>query len=275
METGQTIPNSFFESFWASKEEEPIKPEDRDFYVNFLDKNDILKVEIISYDFLEEYSKKYTVYNIRVITDYFSYTIQKRFSLFLQLRNQLKEEYFELNLNQITFPSKTYFSFGGTDIDTIEKRRAMLNDFLFLLASKCKKYYIIEFLEFLEIKGRTELALNNQTSYPFNESTFTTNSQEVGKLLQYLDYLNRNPDDTSKILREMEECYIASRPRLTPDVVRALLVGRPKSKGLIHFCGKFDPQTCLHLVCSVGLEFLATLLDYQICKGKEINMQRE
>jgi len=43
-------------------------------------------------------------------------------------------------------------------------------------------------------------------------------------LLQYLDYLNRNPDDSSKILREMEACYIAARPRLTPDGVRALLV---------------------------------------------------
>ncbi len=62
METGQTIPNSFFESFWGQPaEEEPLKPEDRDFYVNFLEKNDKLDVEIISYDFLEEYSKKYTV----------------------------------------------------------------------------------------------------------------------------------------------------------------------------------------------------------------------
>jgi len=34
-------------------------------------------------------------------------------------------------------------------------------DFLFLLASKCKKYYIIEFLEFLEIKGFPLISLIN------------------------------------------------------------------------------------------------------------------
>ena len=74
METGQTIPNSFFESFWGSPDEDPIKPEDRDFYVNFLDKNDKLKVEIISYDFLEEYSKKYTVSLFRFQISFFTFS---------------------------------------------------------------------------------------------------------------------------------------------------------------------------------------------------------
>ena len=63
MEARQTIPDSFFESFWGTEEEEQIKPEDRDFYVNFFNKNDKLKAEITSYDFLEEFKKKYTVHS--------------------------------------------------------------------------------------------------------------------------------------------------------------------------------------------------------------------
>ena len=59
MDTNQTIPNSFFESFWGTEEDE-ITSEVRDFYINFLEHNDKLKSEILSYDFLED-KKKYTV----------------------------------------------------------------------------------------------------------------------------------------------------------------------------------------------------------------------
>jgi len=96
------------------------------------------------------------VYNIKVTTDYFSYNIQKRFSLFLQLRNdvrnfvglfrlcfKLKDKYPDLRLNQVTFPAKTYFSFGGTDIETIEKRRLLLNG-IFLYYFLLGKFRIFE-----------------------------------------------------------------------------------------------------------------------------------
>lgn len=53
------------------------------------------------------------------------------------------------------------------------------------------------------------------------------------------------------------------------DVVKALIIGKVKSKGLIHFCGKYDPSVASHLVCSVGLGLLNLFLDHQLCPGNE------
>lgn len=41
-------------------------------------------------------------------------------------------------------------------------------------------------------------------------------------------------------------------------------------KGLIHFCGKIDPESSSHLVCSVGLQLLNVFFDYSTCPGRKL-----
>jgi len=66
-------------------------------------------------------------------------------------------------------------------------------------------------------------------------------------------------------MKEMETFYMQQKPRMNRDVVKALIIGKVKSKGLIHFCGKYDPEVGSHLVCSVGLALLDLFLDHQMC----------
>jgi hypothetical protein len=110
-------------------------------------------------------------------------------------------KYKELDLTNVNFPAKTFSLLWGADLETIEKRRVQLNEFLQFLCAECKRYQMIEFLEFLEIKKRMELSVNNQTSFPIENRIYTTHSQDVAKLIQYVDLLNKNPDDSCKILK--------------------------------------------------------------------------
>lgn len=106
-----------------------------------------------------------------------------------------------MDLTNVNFPAKTFSLFFNNDLETIEKRRVQLNEFLQFLCAECQKYQIIEFLEFLEIKKRMELSVTNQTSFPISEKLYTSHSQDVTKLIQYIELLNKNPDDSSKILK--------------------------------------------------------------------------
>lgn len=65
----------------------------------------------------------------------------------------------------------------------------------------------------------------------------------------------------------METFYLQTRPKLSVDAIKTMLVGRGKVKGLIHFCGKLDPESPTHLVCAVGLNLLNVFLDYSTCPG--------
>lgn len=68
----------------------------------------------------------------------------------------------------------------------------------------------------------------------------------------------------------METFYLQVRPKLPLEAVKSILVGRNKMKGLIHFCGKIDPESASHLVCAVGLNLLNVFFDYSTCPGRRL-----
>ena len=43
--------------------------------------------------------------------------------------------------------------------------------------------------------------------------------------------------------------------------------GDKSTKGILHFCGRFDENQDSHLVCSVGLSLLTKLLSYETNAG--------
>jgi len=57
------------------------------------------------------------------------------------------------------------------------------------------------------------------------------------------------------------------KPKLGPDMARALLLGTGRARGLLYFCGKYDKESDMHLSCSVGLPLLLNLMSYDYNKG--------
>jgi hypothetical protein len=259
-QTGKSF-SSFFETFWApGDDDESDKQDVLDFYVDFLDENDKMKAEIISHEVLEGNGKKYTVYIIKVVTTFLEYKINKRFSLFSSLQQQLVKKYKQLNLQEINFPSKKFF--GSLDIETIEKRKAHLNQFLDVLCKKYKEYNLVEFMEFLDVRKMFLKASTNPNSLPFMDKPLRT-TQETEQILKFVVSLNKNSENLISTFNEFDKFYFNSKPKLNLDVVKHIMTGDTKTKGILHFCGKFDETQESHLVCSVGLAFLTKLLSFE------------
>jgi len=275
MNSGQPQTIARIDNFWGGEDDDEVNPEYHEYYKNLLEQAEKFTASIIGYDFLKENGKQYTAYKIHVTINYEEYAIHKRFSKFENLRDLLKDNYPDLNFKQIPFPEKSFFSFWKPDVvEKIVKRQKGLNDFLQYVLQNCKMYGIFELLEFLQVREKLKAMGSHTSSHLSMDKSYATNSQEIARMAQYLDQLNNNPDDISKTLKEMEHFYISSRPRLSPDVCKTLLVGKIvqgklKSQGLIHFCGRYSAETNSHLICVIGLEFLAALMDHQKCQDAD------
>jgi hypothetical protein len=60
-QSGQSIQNSFIDSFWGTEEDDEVGNDVREFYERFLDQTEKLRSEIVSHDTQEGNGKKYTV----------------------------------------------------------------------------------------------------------------------------------------------------------------------------------------------------------------------
>jgi len=172
----------------------------------------------------------------------------------------LTKKYKNLNFHEISFPSKKFF--GSLDIETVERRKVLLNDFLSVLCQRYKDFNLVEFMEFLDIRKMYLKASTNPNSLAFTDKPIRT-TQETEQILKYVSNLNKNPENLSSTFIEFEKFYFNTKPKMNLDVVKNVLTGDNKMRGILHFCGKFDEIQDSHLVCSVGLSFLNKLLSYE------------
>jgi len=127
---------------------------------------------------------------------------------------------------------------------------------------------MIEFYEFLDIRARYSFDLHRlqPAAYITNESK----SQEIEVLFSFLEQLNKNSCETCRILKELNQFYSNQKPKLGSDMIKKLLLGYKKVKGLISFCGKYNEESATHLVCCIGLPFLLNLLSFDQNREAEI-----
>jgi len=175
-------------------------------------------------------------------------------------------------LETTTFPSKKIF--GSFAPSTIEYRKLHLNKFLAFLSEKYKADEIVQFLEFLEIKKRIEMLQRNPQlsveSNPVSVSDAEKNTKDVEKLLGFIYLFNKNQKDIIKLCREFENFFFDTKPRLSKEAVKGVLLGDSNLQGLLQLCGKFDFKTNSHLTCNAGLNLLLNLLDHEHNKDAEL-----
>lgn len=68
---------------------------------------------------------------------------------------------------------------------------------------------------------------------------------------------------------DFESYFFDKKPKLNVELIKTLLIGDKKYKGLIHYCGKIDEGNT-HFTCTLGLKILCKLLEYEHNKGKAV-----
>eukprot|EP01016_Furgasonia_blochmanni_P055908 TRINITY_DN9429_c0_g1_i1.p1 TRINITY_DN9429_c0_g1~~TRINITY_DN9429_c0_g1_i1.p1 ORF type:complete len:545 (-),score=47.12 TRINITY_DN9429_c0_g1_i1:40-1674(-) len=110
---------------------------------------------------------------------------------------------------------------------------------------------------------------NPKSSFNMIENGPAKNSQEEEKVLKFLDFFNKKPDSLISTFHDFERFYFETKPRLSAEIIKVLFYGDKRNKGLLHFCGKVDDEES-HLVCSVGLNVLCRLLEFEYNKEAEL-----
>lgn len=236
-----------------------------EFYARFDEKNDILGADIVDYEILEGDGVKFAVYIIEIRTSLIKYKVQKRYSQFHNLKEKIRVEFPNINLNEVKFPGKQYF--GNLKPETLTTRKVILNQFIQWLCMKHQDSPIIDFLEFLEIRTRYYLNINQIHFSMMNKEESQNNDSDI--LLGYLEQLNKDASDSCKILKEMADFFEDKKGKLNFDIVKKLIMGCKKTKGLLSFCGKYNEETNTHLICCVGLPFLVKLMRFDLNQDAE------
>ncbi|CAK75422.1 unnamed protein product (macronuclear) [Paramecium tetraurelia] len=248
----------------------------KDLYSLIVDQQMIKAIEIIE-TFKEEdhgsiYKKHIVNYVIQIKTDYFDYTIPKRYSEFEKLHEQLHSQLKTMP----KFPQKTLIQTNSRKI--IAQRQALLQQFLqHLLQNLDHTMYI--FLEFLNIKEQFQKGGFDQNVklYHFSKEEnalrdlvdtspkkIQPKNEPEQMIIHYLIKLNEKIDERGKIFQKMEKYCFGKIQQVSSTMLKVLFTGDDERelKGIIQALSIQNNDIQSHISCIMGFQFFRKVLEY-------------
>ncbi|CAD8142337.1 unnamed protein product [Paramecium pentaurelia] len=234
---------------------------------------DIGIIKIFKEEDRESIFKNHIVnYVIQIRTDYFDYTIPKRYSEFEKLYDQIPISQREMP----KFPSKKVIQTNSRK--TIAKRQEMLEKFLqYLLQHLDHTLYV--FLDFLKIKQQFQKGGFDQNvkMHQFSKDEnalcdlldigpkkIQPNNQAEQMIFHYLQKLNETINERCKIFQKMEKYYFGKIQQISPLLLKVLLIGDDERElqGIMQILSIQTNDMQSHISCINGFQFFRKILEY-------------
>ncbi|CAD8051047.1 unnamed protein product [Paramecium primaurelia] len=234
---------------------------------------DIGIIKIFKEEDRESIFKNHIVnYVIQIRTDYFDYTIPKRYSEFEKLYEQIPISQREMP----KFPSKKVIQTNSRK--TIAKRQEMLEKFLqYLLQHLDHTLYV--FLDFLKIKQQFQKGGFDQNvkMHQFSKDEnalcdlldispkkIQPNNQAEQMIFHYLQKLNETINERCKIFQKMEKYYFGKIQQISPLLLKVLLIGDDERElqGIMQMLSIQTNDMQSHISCINGFQFFRKILEY-------------
>ncbi|CAK76035.1 unnamed protein product (macronuclear) [Paramecium tetraurelia] len=278
--TQEVIPTLFREQSerpnLGQKQQVQKEKQGKDLYALIVDQQMIKQIEIIEIfkdeDHESIYKKHIVNYVIQIKTDYFDYTIPKRYSEFEKLHEQL-HSYLK---SMPKFPQKTLIQTNSRKI--IAQRQDML---------QCKEYkysksfyhslYI--FLEFLNIKEQFQKGgfdQNVKLHQPSRDETalkdlldaspkkIQPKNEPEQMIIHYLKKLNEKIDERGKLFQKMEKYCFGKIQQVSPTMLKVLFIGDEEREleGIMQQLSIQNNDIQSHISCINGFQFFRKILEY-------------
>ncbi|CAD8067274.1 unnamed protein product [Paramecium sonneborni] len=260
----------------TQKQQVQKEKQGKDLYALIVDQEMIKQIEIIEI-FKEEdhesiYKKHIVNYVIQIKTDYFDYTIPKRYSEFEKLHEQLHT----CLKSMPKFPQKTMIQTNSRKI--IAQRQEMLQKFLqYVLKNLDHSLYI--FLEFLNIKeqfqkggfhqnvklhqfSKDENAL--QDLIDASPKKIQPKNEPEQMIIHYLKKLNEKIDERGKIFQKMEKYCFSKIQQVSSTMLKVLFIGDDERElqGIMQTLLIQNNDIQSHISCINGFQFFRKVLEY-------------
>ncbi|CAD8152427.1 unnamed protein product [Paramecium pentaurelia] len=278
--TQEVLPTLFREQserpILGQKQQVQKEKQGKDLYALIVDQQMIKQIEIVEI-FKEEdhesiYKKHIVNYVIQIKTDYFDYTIPKRYSEFEKLHEQL-HSYLK---TMPKFPQKTLIQTNSRKI--IAQRQDMLQQFLqHLLKHLDHSLYI--FLDFLNIKeqfqkggfdqnvklhqfSRDENALKDLLDT--SPKKIQPKNEPEQMIIHYLKKLNEKIDERGKLFQKMEKYCFGKIQLVSPTMLKVLFIGDDEREldGIMQALSIQNNDIQSHISCINGFQFFRKVLEY-------------
>ncbi|CAD8159942.1 unnamed protein product [Paramecium pentaurelia] len=220
-------------------------------------------------DKISIHKKHYVNYVIKIKTDYFDYTVAKRYSEFEKLYEQVSPILHKLP----KFPEKKLIKSNSKK--NIAERKEMLEEILKYIQKNLNNQ-MHSFLNFLNIQQQFlkggfgqnvrihELSRDELGLIDLKETAKLTASNELEKMtFHYIVKLNDRIDEKSKIFSKMEQYFFGKTQYLNSQLLKFLLLGDDsKYKGIIELLRNPSKDSQSHISCVSGFQFLRKMLEY-------------
>ncbi|CAD8063378.1 unnamed protein product [Paramecium sonneborni] len=294
----QSFTHDVLPTLFREQSEQPIqvqkqqaqKEQGKDLYALIVDQQMIKQIEIIEI-FKEEdhesiYKKHIVNYVIQIKTDYFDYTIPKRYSEFEKLHEQVYQKQSKLHTcfkKMPKFPQKTMIQTNSRK--NIAQRQEMLQRFLqHLLKNLNHSLYI--FLEFLNIKeqfqkggfdqnvklhqfSKDENALNDLLDS--SPKKIQPKNEPEQMIIHYLKKLNEKIDERGKIFQKMEKYCFGKIQQVSSTMLKVLFIGDDERQleGIMQALLMHNNDIQTHISCINGFQFFRKVLEYDYNQNAE------
>ncbi|CAD8074468.1 unnamed protein product [Paramecium sonneborni] len=266
-------PQSFENSeLIRQQSERPINDENSIFSM-IVNHNVIKDISIIDtykeVDNISMHKKHFVNYVIKIKTDYFDYTIAKRYSEFEKLHDQISNILHKLP----KFPEKKLIKSNSKK--NIAERREMLEQLLKYILRNLNNqmHYFLNFLniqqQFLKGGFGQNVRLHEMSKDEFGlndlkeETKLVASNDQEKMVFHYIAKLNERSDERSKIFSKMEKYFFGKTQHLGSQVLKFMLIGDDqKQKGIIELLKNTSKDFQSHISCVSGMQFLRKMLEY-------------
>ncbi|CAD8067944.1 unnamed protein product [Paramecium primaurelia] len=220
-------------------------------------------------DNISMHKKHFVNYVIKIKTDYFDYTIAKRYSEFEKLYDQISNILHKLP----KFPEKKLIKSNSKK--NIAERREMLEQLLKYILRNLNNqmHYFLNFLniqqQFLKGGFGQNVRLHEMSKDEFGlsdlkeETKLVASNEQEKMVFHYIAKLNERNDERSKIFQKMEKYFFGKTQHLGSQVLKFMLVGDDqRQKGIIELLKNTSKDFQSHISCISGMQFLRKMLEY-------------